>query len=67
MYHCVTIRAHRTKVGDRVNFVIFSDCGKLAQMMDMNKSIHSLSVDSTERESTDITVGPIFLDALLPS
>ncbi len=66
MYHCVTIRAYRTKVGDRINFVMLSDFGKLAQVVNVDKSIHSRSVDSTERESTDVAVGSIFLDAFLP-
>ena len=66
MYHRVTIRTHRTKVSNGINFVIFSDFGKLAQMVNVDKSIHSLSVDSTERESTNAAGGSILLDAFLP-
>jgi len=29
MYHCMTIRTNWTKVGDRINLVIFSNSGKL--------------------------------------
>jgi len=67
VYHCMTVRTHRAKVSDSVNFVLFANFRELEQVVDVDKSIHDLSVGDAERETTYIAVGSIFLDASLAS
>ena len=67
VYYCMTVRTHRPEVSDGVHFVIFADFRKLEYVVNMDKSFQGLSVGHAERETTDVAIGPIFLDAHLTS
>ncbi len=60
VYYCVTVRTDWTKVGDRGQPYSPGRLQKLAQVVDMNKPIHHVSVCNTERETTNVAFGSIF-------
>src|SRR5580692_2754614 len=62
----MAIGTNRTKVLDGVYEILFSDLGKLSQVVDVNESTKTLPVRFSKRESTNNAVTAILRNTVLP-
>jgi hypothetical protein len=62
----MAIGTDRAEVGDWVNQILFSDSGKLSQVVDMDKSLKLLSIGRRKRETANTAVGAVAGDTVLP-
>jgi hypothetical protein len=59
MNNCVTVRAYRAEIGDRVDLVLPLDLGDGDEMVDVDKSLAFLPVGDTEVHVTGGTLRTI--------
>ena len=63
----MAIRTNRPQVFDRIDDVFTTNLRQGAKVMDVNVTCCFLTVDRTEAESTDATVGAVMFDASISS
>ena len=66
MDHCMTVRAHRDQILDRVHFIFVADGPDGNNVVDMNELFTERAVDVLEIEAAGCTIKSVMMDVGIP-